>query len=61
MIFEMDLDHLDLREPVLCSDCGLIMRLVGIEPHSTTHFVSLLTYECVPCRQVSAVGEGQLH
>ena len=47
MIFLMDLDEFDLRDPVLCRQCGSAMRLVGIEPHpKESSEVQLVTYEC---------------
>jgi hypothetical protein len=47
MILLLQVDDLDLREPVICHYCGSAMRLVGIEPHpKPSSAMQLVTYEC---------------
>ena len=36
-------------EPLLCEDCGGLMRLVGSEPHPVRAKTDLLTYACTAC------------
>jgi hypothetical protein len=47
MIFFADINQLNIRDPVICRQCGSAMRLVGIEPHPKASIeVQLVTYEC---------------
>jgi len=35
--------------PILCGQCGGLMRLVGSEPHPVEAKTDLLTYACTAC------------
>ena len=49
---QIQLTQVDPLVPPACETCGLDMRLVGLEPHSTDRRTDVCTYQCNSCGAV---------
>jgi hypothetical protein len=45
----IELKEIESVAPLLCQDCGGLMRLIGSEPHPVEAKTDLLTYCCTAC------------
>jgi hypothetical protein len=45
----IELKEMESVAPLLCQDCGGLMRLIGSEPHPVDAKTDLLTYCCTAC------------
>jgi hypothetical protein len=46
---QIGLKEIESVAPLLCQDCGGLMRLIGSEPHPVELKTDLLTYCCTAC------------
>ena len=46
---QIEVEEIESVAPLLCQDCGGLMRLIGSEPDPVEAKTDLLTYCCMAC------------